>query len=850
ATGSFTVTVTDGENPVLSGLPSDITQPTDAGLATAVVTWTEPTASDNAPGVTLTSTHTPGDAFPLGETTVTYTATDAAGNTATGSFKVTVTDGENPVLSGLPTDITQPTDAGLATAVVTWTEPTANDNAPGVTLTSTHTPGDAFPIGETTVTYTATDAAGNTATGSFTVTVTDGENPVLSGLPTDITQPTDAGLATAVVTWTEPTASDNAPGVTLTSTHNPGDAFPIGETTVTYTATDAAGNTATGSFKVTVTDGEAPVFVTFPANIAVEIDYPNSDAVVSWTAPTASDNVPSVAVVQTAGPASGSRFPLGVTNVSYKATDGAGNEVTRSFTVTVTQTPPGSVTFEIASPAGGMFTFASQEPALNFSVDVSGGSGRSNAIYIRPGSYPVTFAVPSGFGVADASCTGTSTIDPATKTGEIHLVSGGAVTCTISALDALGTTAGMIGSFIEARGQMILQNQPQLTRRLERLTGQYTNPGGATAFGMGFKSPNLPFSMMVDKNEASFSYSLRRSNAKGGAPQIVGNPVEALASAMNAPFRNGRQKGEPGYVGSPELEAINATPKNNATEPLAYAPDPDSIETIPEQASESSSDDFDPMAHRFDIWAEGTYSRFNAAGGSGDFVIAHLGADYLFTSNLLIGLGAQLDWTRMDQVGGGDISGYGFMVGPYLTVRLQDHLYLDARAAWGRSWNDVSPFGTYRDSFDATRWLVTGALIGDFDVGAFNIKPEARLSWFSEQTESYVDKLNVTIPSFTVSTGTFEFGPTISTKKVLENDMVFSPYLNFKGIWTFDQTNTATGFTAQPGLAEEGIRGRAEVGFGLADDAGFSTNLSAFYDGIGEKDFEAWGLTLSLKKKF
>ncbi|PHP66731.1 hypothetical protein CSC94_11495, partial [Zhengella mangrovi] len=266
---------------MLSGLPSDITQPTDAGLATAVVTWTAPTASDNAPGVTLTSTHNPGDAFPLGETTVTYTATDAAGNTATGSFKVTVTDGENPVLSGLPSDITQPTDAGLATAVVTWTAPTASDNAPGVTLTSTHNPGDAFPLGETTVTYTATDAAGNTATGSFKVTVTDGENPVLSGLPTDITQPTDAGLATAVVTWTEPTASDNAPGVTLTSTHTPGDAFPIGETTVTYTATDAAGNTATGSFTVTVTDGENPVLSGLPSDITQPTDAGLATAVVT-----------------------------------------------------------------------------------------------------------------------------------------------------------------------------------------------------------------------------------------------------------------------------------------------------------------------------------------------------------------------------------------------------------------------------------------------------------------------------------------------------------------------------------------------------------------------------------------
>ena len=56
----------------------------------------------------------------------------------------------------------------------------------------------------------------------------------------------------AIVTWSEPTASDNSGLITLTSDYNPGLEFSIGNTYVTYTATDPSGNSATLSFTITV----------------------------------------------------------------------------------------------------------------------------------------------------------------------------------------------------------------------------------------------------------------------------------------------------------------------------------------------------------------------------------------------------------------------------------------------------------------------------------------------------------------------------------------------------------------------------------------------------------------------
>ena len=58
------------------------------------------------------------------------------------------------------------------------------------------------------------------------------------------------------MSWTAPTAVDNVGVVSFTSSHNPDDTFPVGTTTVTYTAADLADNQASASFDVTVVDAE------------------------------------------------------------------------------------------------------------------------------------------------------------------------------------------------------------------------------------------------------------------------------------------------------------------------------------------------------------------------------------------------------------------------------------------------------------------------------------------------------------------------------------------------------------------------------------------------------------------
>ncbi|MFY9609294.1 MAG: DUF4394 domain-containing protein [Blastocatellia bacterium] len=92
---------------------------------------------------------------------------------------------------------------------------------------------------------------------SFTITVVDTQPPSIT-CPANVTAVTaltcPATSASGVVNFPPPTASDNCPGVTAACVPASGSIFPVGTTTVTCTATDASGNTATCSFSVTVFD--------------------------------------------------------------------------------------------------------------------------------------------------------------------------------------------------------------------------------------------------------------------------------------------------------------------------------------------------------------------------------------------------------------------------------------------------------------------------------------------------------------------------------------------------------------------------------------------------------------------
>jgi hypothetical protein len=336
-TCSFTVTVIDNQLPVVV-CPSSIIVNAASNTCTAVVSYTAPTGADNCPGSITAQIGglASGATFPVGVTTNIFRATDASGNSATCSFTVTVVDNQPPAIT-CPANISVNASLGLCAATVTFTTPGGTDNCSGSVTTQIAglSSGTSFPVGVTTNTFSVTDGSSNSATCSFTVTVVDNQPPTIA-CPANINVNASLGICAANVSYSTPVGADNCAGTTVSQTVGAasGASFPIGTTTNTFRATDAAGNTSTCSFTVTVIDNQAPA-ITCPSNISVNNSPGFCNAVVTYTAPVGTDNCPGQTTVLTSGLASGATYPIGTTTNVYTVTDAGGNSTTCSFTVTV-----------------------------------------------------------------------------------------------------------------------------------------------------------------------------------------------------------------------------------------------------------------------------------------------------------------------------------------------------------------------------------------------------------------------------------------------------------------------------------------------------------------------------------
>ncbi|TQV88071.1 immunoglobulin-like domain-containing protein [Aliikangiella coralliicola] len=340
-----TITVTDQTAPVIS-LTGDASVTVNIGD-----TYTDAgaTASDNVDGDITVNIVESGsvDTTNLGVYTLRYNVADAAGNNAVEVTRsVSVQDAFAPVVSA-PTSITvaavdangtPATDTDIQTFLAAAS---ANDDVDGA-LTPTHDAPSIFPLGVTTVTFSATDSSGNTGQSQATVTIADQTAPVM-------TLNGDSAITLSVGdTYTEQgvTANDNVDGDISHQVNINGsvDTSSLGIYILTYRISDASGNAATAlTRQVTVQDNDAPV-VTVPANITVAaVDAngtPDSETTIAnfLSGATANDLVDGDLAVTHDAP---TVFPLGITTVTFSATDLSGNTGVAQATVTVTdQTAP------------------------------------------------------------------------------------------------------------------------------------------------------------------------------------------------------------------------------------------------------------------------------------------------------------------------------------------------------------------------------------------------------------------------------------------------------------------------------------------------------------------------------
>ncbi len=355
-TGSATavVTVADQTAPMISvpaaitvaATDADGTAASDASIAAFLV---GASATDNVDAEVSVTNDGP-SVFPLGVTVVTFTATDSAGNSASDTALITVSDQAGPVITP-PSDVTiaatdaegtAATDASIVSFLV---GATAVDNV-DTDLTITNDAPVVFPLGDTNVIFEATDSAGNRGSASSVVTIADLTAPVINAVATLVVLGTEDGVPatepTIVDYLASVTATDNVDGA-LTGIQNDGpvDFYPFGETTVTFTVSDAAGNQASAQTVVNISLDIVDPELTVPESISLTVDMPgdvvadSDDAIVDFLAgATATDNKDGDLTASIANDAP-AEFEVGDTLVTFSVSDAAGNSVSDSATVSV-----------------------------------------------------------------------------------------------------------------------------------------------------------------------------------------------------------------------------------------------------------------------------------------------------------------------------------------------------------------------------------------------------------------------------------------------------------------------------------------------------------------------------------
>lgn len=268
-----------------------------------------------------------------------------------------------------------------------------------------------------------------------------------------------------------------------------------------------------------------------------------------------------------------------------------------------------------------------------------------------------------------------------------------------------------------------------------------------------------------------------------------------------------------------------------------------------------------PFAEQWDVWLATEWSRIEddrgGDGASSDIAIAQLGIDRQVSDGLILGVMAQYDW--MDEmaedvnasagaVAGARVEGEGWMVGPYAVWRVRDQLILDGLVMYGQSDNTVNPLGLYADGFETDRLMARVNLTGEFQSGAWSLRPQINLTHFEETQGAYVDSLNIAIPEQTVRLGRITAGPEVVWRKADETGSL-ELSTSLRAVWDYD----AAGQINDAGLlvaAADDLRADARFGIGMTLRSGIHLSTEAGFAGLGVNRFEATTLRFELRIPF
>ncbi|WP_455918572.1 putative Ig domain-containing protein [Ensifer canadensis] len=850
-----------------------ITPNLSGGAAASVAIVAAPShGAANVTGTTIS--YTPATGY-SGADSFTYTATNATGTSATATVTVTVSP---------PTLAFTPAPGALAGATVAQsydqTITAANGTAPysyaitagalpaGLTLAGDgRLSGTPTVDGPATFTVTATDANGATGDAAYslavavqapsagTVSVTIAANSAANAITPNLS----GGAAVSVALASAPV--HGAASVSGTSILYTPAAGYSGTDSFTYMATNATGTSAPATITVTVSP---PVLAFSPpggtlANAIPGVSYSQSITASTGTAPysytIASGDLPGGLTLDgSSGTISGRPTGDGDFHFTVTATDANGATGQASYQIAVV-----SSNF-VFNPSAGALPDAMVGEAYSSRISATGGVGA--LVYsVKSGDLPKGMVLNVSTGELTGPLANDATPDTYRFTIGVADSRGASGSAAFSLqLKARAVTAPDIfvevpagstpnnvylnsgatgGPFI---GAAVASVSPPIAGAAEIIEGELAAAGSFTPVGYYLKfTPNPSYSgpavvgytlqsAIGSSNVGRVTYKIALDRVAAGEEidslvrDFVRNRQNLLSSTVKVPGLLDRRRA----ATSTDPVTTAVTPSDKGAR-LGFSSSLAQIQAARDAADAAAAGQtFVKTDRLFDIWVNGSFlfhkDEDDKSDKWGNFALFSAGADYLLSDRALVGLSVHYDYMTDPTDEDAELTGNGWLAGPYASFEIGQNVFLDANLLYGGSSNDIDT-GIFRGGFDTSRWLADVKLTGEWQLDEITVlTPKLRAVYFNEETDDYTVKNaigeTIDLKGFIEEQARFSVGFDVERTLELENGLTLSPTVG-----------ADVGFASLDG---EGLFGRVEAGLALSNNDNWDLDFSLLFNIEGD----------------
>ncbi|MCJ8055281.1 putative Ig domain-containing protein [Shinella curvata] len=764
-----------------------------------------------------------------GTDSFTYTATNATGTSSPATVTVTVTAPTlvlSPAAGALPagtvgTAYSKTFSATKGTAPYSYAVTTGSLPA-GLTLDGAtgKLNGKPTAAGSFDFALTATDTYGATGTASYSLVV-GGEAPIANAVALTVAANASAKAVTLNITGGTATsvavATAAAHGTTTASkkaiTYKPVAGY-SGLDTFTYTATNAAGTSSPATVTVTVTPPKlalSPAAGALPRGTvgkayrrvltASKGTAPYSYAVTAGALPTG------LVLDGTAGTIGGTPTTAGSFGFTVTATDAYGATGSAAYEMVV-KVPV--VVFAFTPPAGSLgktmagedysqqikatggaapllYSLASGKLPKGMVLNVSTGELTGPLDAASKGNYSFKIAVRDNNG-ATGSATYSLSVTARQVTASNHVVNvpaggspadvylnGGATGGPFTAAEATFVEPANAGTASIIRGQ-VAQAGP-----VSEPVGWYLQFSPNPAFSGAAKVGYRLSSELGTSNTGTVTYNLQHD------AQQVAEDIDALVRG----FVETRQGLIANGIYVPGLQERRQMEQATDTVTARMTPSEDgmtasfSTSLAQMDAARDRADGIEGAASSaFNAWIDGAFlahKRDQNDGRWGSFAMLNLGADYLISEKALVGLSFHLDRMTDPSDADAELTGNGWLAGPYASLEIGKGVFWDTSLLYGGSANDIDT-AFWDGSFDTQRWMIDTAIKGEWQIGeATVLTPKLRAIYFNEKVDDYTvhngDGDELDIEGFDAEQFRVSLGAEIARSFTLESGATVTPKL-------------------------------------------------------------------------